>query len=154
MRIINSNHSDRLKISSAQLLYGYCDNLDRGMFRPIDEIPPLKKSISVYMSNLLKIQDSLRKAAAKELLRTDLLHMTHRKRLQHADYQPEPYVLVHYRTGHPPTRLHTFWRGPMRVIIGSNSRFMLYDLISHVEKEYHVSDEKEYSCFKYETFSF
>ena len=29
-----------------------------------------------HMSNLLKTQDSLRKAAAKELLRTDLLHMT------------------------------------------------------------------------------
>ena len=30
----------------------------------------------------------------------------------------------------------------MRVISGSNSRFILYDLISHVEKEYHVSDMK------------
>ena len=144
MRIINSNHSDRLKISSAQLLFGNCVNLDRGMFRPIDEVPPSKKSMSVYMSNLLKTQDSLRKAAAKELLRTDLLHMTHKKQLQHTDYQPGTYVLVHYRTGHPPTRLHTFWRGPMRVISGSNSRFTLYDLISHVEKEYHVSDMKPF----------
>ena len=139
MRIINSNHSDRLKISTAQLLFGNCVNLDRGMFRPIDEVPPSKKSMSVYMSNPLKTQDSLRKAAAKELLRTDLLHMTHKKQLQHTDYQPGTYVLVHYRTGHPPTLLHTFWRGPMRVISGSNSRFTLYDLISHVEKEYHVS---------------
>ena len=49
------------------------------MFRPTDEVPPLKKSMSVYMSNLLKTQDSLEKAAAKELLRTDLLHMTHKK---------------------------------------------------------------------------
>ena len=140
MRIINSNHSDRLKISSAQLLFGNCVNLDRGMFRPIDEIPPLKKSMSTYMSNLLKTQESLRKAASKELLRTDLLHMTHKKQLQHTDFLPGTYVLVHYRTGNPPTRLHTFWRGPMRVISGSNSRFLLYDLISHVEKEYHVSD--------------
>ena len=142
MRIINSNHSDRLKISSAQLLFGNCVNLDRGMFRPIDEIPPLKKSMSTYMSNLLKTQESLRKAASKELLRTDLLHMTHKKQLQHTDFLPGTYVLVHYRTGNPPTRLHTFWRGPMRVISGSNSRFLLYDLISHVEKEYHVSDMK------------
>ena len=108
MRIINSNQSDRLKISPAQLLFGNCVNLDRGMFRPIDEVSPLKKSMSIYMSNLLKTQDCLEKAAAKELLRTDLLHMTHKKQLQLTDYQPGTYVLVHYRTGHPPTRLHTF----------------------------------------------
>ena len=122
MRIINSNHSDRLRISSAQLLFGNCVNLDRDMFRPIDEVPPSKKSMSVYISNLLKTQDSLRKAAAKELLRTDLLHMTHKKQLQHMDYQPGTYVLVHYRTGHPPTRLHTFWRGPMRAIFSFDMR--------------------------------
>ena len=98
MRIINSNHSDRLKISSAQLLFGNCVNLDRGMFRPIDEIPPLKKYMSVYMSNLLKTQDSLRKAAAKELLRTDLLHMTHKKQSQHMDYQPRTYGTLPYRS--------------------------------------------------------
>ena len=32
----------------------------------------------------------------------------------------------------------------MRVIAGSNSRFNLYDLISHVENEYHVSDMKPF----------
>ena len=96
------------------------------------------------MSNLLKTQDGPRKAAAKELLRTDLLHMTHKKQLQHTDYQPGTYVLAHYRTGHPPARLHTFWRGPVRVISGSNSRFILYDLISHVEIEYHISDMKPF----------
>ena len=32
----------------------------------------------------------------------------------------------------------------MRVISGSNSRFTLYDLISHVEKECHVSDMKPF----------
>ena len=50
--------------------------------------------MSVYMRNLLKTQDSLRKAAAKKLLRTDLLHMTHEKQLQHTDYQPGTYVIV------------------------------------------------------------
>ena len=34
----------------------------------------------------------------------------------------------------------------MRVLSGSNSRFTLYDLISHVEKEYHVSDMKPSLC--------
>ena len=60
--------------------------------------------------------------ATKQLLRTDLFHMKHKKQLQHTDYLSGSYVLVHYRTGQPPSRLHTFWRGPMRVISGSNSR--------------------------------
>ena len=34
MRIINSNYSDRLKISSSQLLFGNFINLDRGFTAP------------------------------------------------------------------------------------------------------------------------
>ena len=54
------------------------------------------------------------------------------------------YVLVHYRSGSPPTRLHTAWRGPMRVVSGSYSRYILYDLITTREKEYHVSNMKQF----------
>ena len=54
------------------------------------------------------------------------------------------YVLVHYRTGLPPTRLHTNWTGPMRVIKGLNSRYTLLDLITGKEKDYHVSDMKPF----------
>ena len=75
------------------------------MFRPIDKVPPLKKSMPVYMRNLLKKQDSLRKAAAKELLRTDLFHMTHKKQLRITN--PERmywYITVQV------TRLHVFIR--------------------------------------------
>ena len=35
---------------------------------------------------------------------------------------------MHYRSGSPPTRLHTSWRGPMRVL----------------SEEYHVSDMKKF----------
>ena len=74
------------------------------------------------MSDLLAIQDNLLKAAAEELLRTDLLHMTTKEQNMHKEYLPNSYVIVHYRTGLPPTRLHTNWKGPMRVIKGLNSR--------------------------------
>jgi hypothetical protein len=69
-RILNSNYSDRLKISSAQLLFGNTVNLDRGIFVPIEERPTTSKP-QKYMSDMLSIQDSLLKASAKELLRTD-----------------------------------------------------------------------------------
>ena len=56
----------------------------------------------------------------------------------------DTHVLVHYRTGSPPTRLHTFWRGPKKVLEGRDSRYKLLDLITLKEKEFHVSDIKPF----------
>ena len=36
-QILNSNHSDRLKISAAQMLFGNVSKLDRGIFLPVPE---------------------------------------------------------------------------------------------------------------------
>ena len=143
-RILNSSYSDRLKISSSQLLFGNVLNLDRGIFLPIAERIPSSKPLSQITSDLLLMQDNLLKASAKELLRTDLLHMTSKEQSMHKEYPVGSYVLVHYRTGLPPTRLHTFWHGPMRVTKGLNSRFTLLDLITGKEKDYHVSDMKPF----------
>ena len=143
-RILNSNHSDRLKISSAQMLFGNVLKLDRGIFLPREERIPTSKPLSKYTSDLLLMQDNLLKASAKELLRTDLLHMTSKEHDTHKEYLIDSYVLVHYRTGLPPTRLHTHWHGPMRVIKGSNSRYTLLNLITGKEKDFHVSDMKPF----------
>jgi hypothetical protein len=96
------------------------------------------------MSDLLKMQDNLLQASARELLRTDQLHLTSKEQNIHTEYPVNSYVLVHYRTGLPPTRLHTFWHGPMRVTKGLDSRFTLLDLITGKEKDYHVSDMKPF----------
>ena len=96
------------------------------------------------MSDLLAIQNNLLKASAEELLRTDLLHMTTKEQNMNKEYLPDSYVLLHYRTGLPPTRLHTNWKGPMRVVEGLNSRYTLLDLITGKEKDYHVSDMKPF----------
>jgi transposase InsO family protein len=144
-RILNSNYSDRLKISAAQMLFGNMLNLDRGIFLPISEIIPTKRPLSKYMSDLLLMQDNLLKASAKELLRTDQLHMTSKELFEHKEYPIDSYVLVHYRTGVPPSRLHTHWKGPMKVVKGQDSRYTLLDLISGKEVDYHVSDLKAFN---------
>ena len=144
-RILNSNYSDRLKISASQLLFGKMINLDVGIFIPRDEIIQSKKPLSKYMSDLLLMQDNLLKASAKELLRTDLLHMTSKELFEHKEFPIGSYVLVHYRTGAPPSRLHTCWRGPLKVVNGKDSRYTLLDLISGKETIYHVSDMKVFN---------
>ena len=90
------------------------------------------------------IQDNLLKASAEEVLRTDLLHKTSKEQNIYKEYLPNSNALVHYRTGLPPTRLHTNWKGPMRVIKGLNCRYTLLVLITGKEKDYHVSDMKPF----------
>jgi Chromo (CHRromatin Organisation MOdifier) domain len=61
------------------------------------------------------------------------------------EFEPNSHVLVHYLTGSPPSRLHTFWRGSMQVISGGNSRYLLRDSVTHQEREYLVSDMKTFN---------
>ena len=126
------------------MLFGNMLNLDKGIFIPKSERSSASKPLSQYMSDLLAIQDNLLKASAEELLRTDLLHMTTKEQNIHREYLPDFFFLVHCRTGLPPTRLHTNWKGPMRVIKGLNSRQTLLNLITGKEKDYHVSDMKPF----------
>ena len=64
--------------------------------------------------------------------------------VEHTVYLPDTHVLVHHRTPTPPTRLHTYWRGPMKVLEGRDSRYKLLDLITLKGKEFHVSDIKPF----------
>ena len=70
--------------------------------------------------------------------------MTTKEQNMHKEYLPDSYVLLHYRTGLPPTRLHTNWKGLMRGIKGLNSRYTLLDLITGKEKDYHMPDMKPF----------
>ena len=62
-RILNSNRSDRSKISASQMLFGNMLNLDKGIFIPKSERSSASKPLSQYMSDLLAIQDNLLKAS-------------------------------------------------------------------------------------------
>ena len=65
-RILNSKHSDRLKISASQMLFGNVIKLDRGIFLPNSEQTVSEKPLSSRMSDMLQIQDNLLKASVKE----------------------------------------------------------------------------------------
>ena len=87
-----------MKISASQLLFGNVLKIDRGIFLPPAERNVTDdKPLSKHMSNLLKTQESLLKALAQELLRTDLLHQSQFQISQHVEYPKDSYVLVHYR---------------------------------------------------------
>jgi transposase InsO family protein len=52
-RMINSNYSDRLKITAADLLFGKVLSLDRGIFFPSNEQMQSAKPLSFYASKML-----------------------------------------------------------------------------------------------------
>ena len=62
---LNSNHSNQLKISAAQMIFGKMLNLDRGIFLPLEERPVSIRPLSLYASEMLAMQKNiLEKSAA------------------------------------------------------------------------------------------
>jgi hypothetical protein len=91
------------------------------------------------MTNLIALQDNIMTIARNNIAFADSMHIANYP-AQRTDHAPGSYVLVKYREGAPPSRLHTLLKGPLRVIQGAESKFTLLDLITNKEKDYHVSD--------------
>jgi transposase InsO family protein len=143
-RILNSNHSSKLGISAAELLFGKMIDLDYGLFiSPVEREAVAAVPLQDYMIKLLAMQDSLMEAAKKQLLCLDTLHVSNKLNEQY-EFAIDSYVLVRYRKSAPPSRLHTSWRGPLRVLSYRNTQYTLLDLITKKEKVYHVSDMKPF----------
>ena len=140
-RIINSNYNEITKISPAEMLFGNALDLDRSIFLPAQErnASVLEKPLSAHTSKMLSIQDNLIKIARDQLQFSDRNRIGYYP-VDRTAFAKDSYVLVKYRTGNPPTRLHTKWRGPMRVISNNFNNYTLRDLINHKDKIYHVTD--------------
>ncbi len=65
------------------------------------------------MIRLLRIQDEVMKIARGKINFTDSMHLGTHPALR-TDYAPSLFVLVKYREGAPPTRLHNVLKGPLR----------------------------------------
>ena len=146
-RIINSSHNSNIKCSPAELLFGNALNLDRGLFLTPAErnASDLTKPLSASASKMLLLQDNIMKSAEKLLRLSDVIRLgSYKDNVQKTEFAPDSFVLVKHRTGAPPTRLHTKWKGPLRVISYYESHYTLWDLINNKEKTYHVTDIKQF----------
>ena len=54
------------------------------------------------------------------------------------------YVLSRY-SDRPPTRLHTKWQGPYRVISYEGAEYVLANLITHKERSVHIKNLKVFN---------
>jgi transposase InsO family protein len=143
-RILNAAYSDHTKVSASQLLFGNAINLDRGLFLPVLERPIQEQPLSTTVSKMLRLQDEVMNTAREVLKLTDDLHMASFPNKKPTEHLPNSFVLVKYRSGSAPTRLHTFWKGPLQVISNTGSEYLLLDLITHKTKPYHITDMKPF----------
>jgi hypothetical protein len=140
-RILNSEINSKLNASPADILFGNAVNLDRGILLPDDEQPPAQ-SLSKATSKMLQLQFLAIKSAKKSLEEADALHKA-ASPTDLTEFAHDSYVLVMQRSA-PETRLHTLWRGPLRVITNNGSQYTLLDLITGKEKLYHVTQLKAF----------
>ena len=145
-RILNSAYDERTKVSPAQMLFAKALSLDRGIFLPPSErnASVLKKPLSEFLSNLLKVQEDVMIIARDKLAITDNMRIGWYNCWDRTSYEPDSHVLVKWRKGKAPSRQHTHWRGPMRVISNHFNEYTLFDLINKKEVTYHVTDLKQF----------
>ena len=143
-RILNAAYSDHTKLSPSQLLFGNALNLDRGLFLTPIERPSQDQPLSVHMSKMLQFQDEVMSKARDIFKQSDELHMAHFPKQKPTEFKHGSHCLVKYRKGSAPTRLHTQWKGPLKVLNNDKSEYLLLDLVTNKEKAYHASDMKPF----------
>ena len=144
-RILNASYNERTGISAAELLFGNAVKLDRGRFLPPAErnASVLTRPLSESAAKMLHLQDKLISIASERLQITDSERLGYYS-TERTEYVAGDYVLVKYRTGSAPTRLHSNFKGPMRVISNILNKFTLLDLVTNKEKHYHITDLKPF----------
>lgn len=137
-RIINSSYSQRTKIAPADLLFGQQLQLDRGILLPFSETPENMTPLPERVASLLTLQARLVKISQDLLQATDAKHLASTSPTL-TEFAIDTHVLVAYEAG-PPTRLHTRWRGPMKILSRHKSEYLLLDLVTGKEKTFHVKN--------------
>lgn len=142
-RILNSTVNDRMKVSPAMLMYGNAIDIDSNILLPRDEIDLDLNHVTYSTEKVMTMQDELIRITAQLLRESDELHIANQSPnvTQHAIGS---FVLVHQRTS-APTRMHTLWKGPMRVVSNVLDEYTLLDLIQNKEKKYHLSQIKPFN---------
>jgi transposase InsO family protein len=117
-RIMNAAYHARLGCSPANLVYGNAIDLDRCIVH--EPRAEETEELSEWHQKLVKLQAKLILKVQEFLKKTDEEHLAARQELQskkkRASFKNGEYVLVRYLDSRPPTKLHSPWKGPYRVV--------------------------------------
>ncbi len=147
-RIMNASEHSAIGFSPAQLLFGNAITLDRGIFLPMHSHGykgariNKEQQLSDWSDKMLKEQARLIELARKAQELTNGKHMKEAS-ANRTEYPINSYVLVKYRD-RPPSKFHTHWAGPMRVVHASKSTYTLQNLVNDKLVNYHLSQLKPF----------
>ena len=91
---------------------------------------------------MINTQDELCQRAAALRRAADDIHIAPQDKII-TIFETGTYVLIQY-TDRPPTRLHTKWAGPYKVLGHQNSEYKFLDLVTNKEKLAHSTWIKEF----------
>jgi hypothetical protein len=138
-------------VAPAQLLFGVNHRMERDLFskgecNPRDSSSP--KRLANWMDEVIKERQTLIDVAVETLKERDDRHL--RSQPSDATVFPEnSYVLVAYTRGamgrRPPTKLHSYWRGPLRVVSYNGNEYTLQNLVTGKLELQHVTALKQYN---------
>ena len=117
-RIINTEVSSVTGVSPNDLVFGGKLELDGGLLMPNDSNQK-EKSLSKWSSEMLEVQRKLIVIAQQRQRSKDIRHITKGENIV-TEFPVNSFVLVLYPPSvmgnRAPSKLHTHWKGPMRVV--------------------------------------
>jgi hypothetical protein len=146
-RIINSEVHSRTGVSPNSLVFGGKVDLDGGFLHtPISQAQNI--NISKWSSDMLSLQSKLIQIAQKRQDTFDKHHIQNNTPNSVMHFAPNSFVLVLYPKtamgSRAPTKLHTHWKGPMRVIRNTGADYTVHDLTQDKDIKVHVSRLKHF----------
>ena len=145
-RIINSEVHSRLGVSPNDLVFGGKLNLHGG-FLHAPTVQSQDVHIASWSSEMLSLQDKLVDIAQKRQHDKDEKHMNKRRSSNAiTEFRHNSFVLIQYPDSamgpRAPTKLHTPWRGPMRVVSNIGAEYIVHDLVQNKDIPIHVTRMK------------
>lgn len=151
-RIINSTPHSSIGVSPAQLLFGNNIQLDRGLISTESQSMPLSEPVGIniqkWLDKMFANQAILLEIASNHLKEKDNAHLSSINQEDATSFEVGTYVLAQYpptKMGKlPPTKLHTPWKGPFKVIKVNGSKYTLQNLVTMKCEDVHVSLLKKF----------
>ena len=141
-KIINSSVHSSTGASPASLLFGNQLNLDRGILTKFPPTTSLPTKSSKIIANMLLIQEQLNANAVQLLQESDDNHISANGQTPTV-FEVGTFVLA-LRPNAPPTRLHTKWMGPFKVMSYNKDQYTLLNLITNKTRDVHVRRLKQF----------
>ena len=149
-RIMNASVHSSTGVSPAQLVFGNAVKLDRGIFLPhkkgYNAEGEQESTLAEWAEKMQATQAELIELARRHQVERDQHHIIQQEPANTTEFPINSYVLVKYRN-RPPTKFHSAWRGPMRVVNFNKSHYTLQDIVTDKLRNFHVTQLK---AFKYD----